>query len=248
MQQQSVFRRFIALFFIFTLLITGCSDDKAQQQTGQASTSKAVDGDVIARVGNEEITFSQVNTMLNKHSGLQGVSGISSDMEATVVAQFLSEIDGVESLKNVIVIGASNREDLIDPAILRPGRLDVKIKIERPNEAAAAQIFARYLTDEIPIMAGEEVPAMIERYRSNLEGRGGTIHRLEESPHEKGVLWAGTEDGGLNRFDEATGTIERYLHDPADAPELGIRVAATVGQDVRVPEDSEVFGDRGLGQ
>ena len=61
--------------------------------------------------------------------------------------QLLAEIDGVETLKNVIVIGASNREDLIDPAILRPGRLDVKIKIERPNEEAAAQIFARYLDD-----------------------------------------------------------------------------------------------------
>ena len=68
-------------------------------------------------------------------------TGISSDMESTIVPQLLAEIDGVEALKNVIVIGASNREDLIDPAILRPGRLDVKIKIERPNEEAAAAIF-----------------------------------------------------------------------------------------------------------
>ncbi len=73
-------------------------------------------------------------------------SGISSDIESTIVPQLLAEIDGVESLKNVIVIGASNREDLIDPAILRPGRLDVKIKIERPDEEAARQIFGRYLT------------------------------------------------------------------------------------------------------
>ncbi|HEY8526122.1 MAG TPA: proteasome ATPase [Acidimicrobiales bacterium] len=78
-------------------------------------------------------------------------SGISSDVESTIVPQLLAEIDGVESLRNVIVIGASNREDLIDPAILRPGRLDVKIKIERPNEAAAAQIFARYLTPDLPL-------------------------------------------------------------------------------------------------
>ncbi|MFP5377988.1 MAG: proteasome ATPase, partial [Acidimicrobiia bacterium] len=70
-------------------------------------------------------------------------TGISSDMESTIVPQLLAEIDGVETLKNVIVIGASNREDLIDPAILRPGRLDVKIKIERPDEKAAAQIFAQ---------------------------------------------------------------------------------------------------------
>jgi len=78
-------------------------------------------------------------------------TGISSDMESTIVPQLLAEIDGVESLRDVIVIGATNREDLIDPAILRPGRLDVKIKIERPNAEAAAQIFERYLHGELPI-------------------------------------------------------------------------------------------------
>lgn len=82
-------------------------------------------------------------------------TGISSDMESTVVPQLLAEIDGVEALKDVIVIGASNREDLIDPAILRPGRLDVKIKIERPNEDAAAQIFGRYLSSDLPLDAEE---------------------------------------------------------------------------------------------
>ncbi|MGH3928110.1 MAG: proteasome ATPase, partial [Pseudonocardiaceae bacterium] len=112
-------------------------------------------------------------------------SGISSDVESTIVPQLLAEIDGVESLRNVIVIGASNREDLIDPAILRPGRLDVKIKIERPNEVAAAQIFARYLTADLPLdtdavqeLGGGDtskcVQAMIERtvdemYRSDRE-------------------------------------------------------------------------------
>ena len=82
-------------------------------------------------------------------------TGISSDMESTIVPQLLAEIDGVETLKNVIVIGASNREDLIDPAILRPGRLDVKIKIERPDRQAAAQIFGRYLTSDLPLDADE---------------------------------------------------------------------------------------------
>jgi proteasome-associated ATPase len=72
-------------------------------------------------------------------------------MESTIVPQLLAEIDGVEGLKNVIVIGASNRQDLIDPAILRPGRLDVKIKIERPDQGAAADIFAKYLTADLPI-------------------------------------------------------------------------------------------------
>jgi len=82
-------------------------------------------------------------------------TGISSDIESTIVPQLLAEIDGVESLKNVIVIGASNREDLIDPAILRPGRLDVKIKIERPDEVSATKIFRQYLTADLPLADSE---------------------------------------------------------------------------------------------
>jgi len=78
-------------------------------------------------------------------------SGVSSDVENTIVPQLLSEIDGVEGLENVIVIGASNREDMIDPAILRPGRLDVKIKIERPDAEAARDIFSKYVTETLPI-------------------------------------------------------------------------------------------------
>ena len=78
-------------------------------------------------------------------------SGVSSDVETTIVPQLLSEIDGVERLENVIVIGASNREDMIDPAILRPGRLDVKIKIQRPDAESARDIFAKYLTADLPL-------------------------------------------------------------------------------------------------
>jgi proteasome-associated ATPase len=91
-------------------------------------------------------------------------SGISSDMEATVVAQFLSEIDGVESLKNVIVIGASNRQDLIDPAVLRPGRLDLKIKVNRPDADAAKEIFSKYLIAQLPFHKAAD-----ERYGSDRE-------------------------------------------------------------------------------
>ncbi|MFI1917738.1 proteasome ATPase [Nocardia sp. NPDC020380] len=100
-------------------------------------------------------------------------SGVSSDVETTVVPQLLSEIDGVEGLENVIVIGASNREDMIDPAILRPGRLDVKIKIERPDAEAAQDIFSKYLTETLPLHSedltefdgdrGKCVQATIER-------------------------------------------------------------------------------------
>ena len=82
-------------------------------------------------------------------------SGVSSDVENTIVPQLLSEIDGVEGLENVIVIGASNREDMIDPAILRPGRLDVKIKIERPDAEAARDIFSKYITRTLPIHADD---------------------------------------------------------------------------------------------
>jgi len=100
-------------------------------------------------------------------------SGVSSDVETTIVPQLLAEIDGVEGLENVIVIGASNREDMIDPAILRPGRLDVKIKIERPDAEAAQDIFSKYLTKTLPVHADDIaefggnrdacITAMIER-------------------------------------------------------------------------------------
>ena len=89
-------------------------------------------------------------------------TGVSSDMESTVVPQLLAEIDGVEGLENVIVIGATNREDLIDPAILRPGRLDVKIRIDRPDSVAARQVFLRYLNEEIPIGDGESIDEMVD--------------------------------------------------------------------------------------
>ncbi|HEX4538996.1 MAG TPA: proteasome ATPase [Acidimicrobiales bacterium] len=119
-------------------------------------------------------------------------SGISSDMESTVVPQLLAEIDGVEALRNVIVIGASNREDLIDPAILRPGRLDVKIKIERPDEEAAAQIFSRYLQSDLPLDA-EEV--------TSLGGgdRDKTVRRMVET-----TVAAMYQADELNRFLEVT--------------------------------------------
>ena len=103
-------------------------------------------------------------------------TGVSSDMESTVVPQLLAEIDGVEGLENVIVIGATNREDLIDPAILRPGRLDVKIRIDRPDAHAARQVFLRYLNEEIPLGEGETVDQMVsaavdEMYRVDDDNR-----------------------------------------------------------------------------
>lgn len=104
-----------------------------------------------ATAGNPVIVFFDEMDALFRTRG----SGISSDMESTIVPQFLSEIDGMERLQNVIVIGASNRPDLIDPAVLRAGRLDVKVKISRPDAAAARDIFSKYLTPDLPIAAEE---------------------------------------------------------------------------------------------
>ncbi len=120
-------------------------------------------------------------------------TGVSSDVETTVVPQLLSEIDGVEGgLENVIVIGASNREDMIDPAILRPGRLDVKIKIERPDAEAAQDIFSKYLTEELPVhdddlseFSGDRsltIKAMIEK------GRRPDVRRDRRQPLPGGDL------------------------------------------------------------
>jgi len=115
-------------------------------------------------------------------------SGISSDVENTIVPQLLSELDGVETLKNVIVIGASNREDLIDPAILRPGRLDVKIKIERPDASQARDIMSKYLKPSVPIhpdeirRAGGDVRAAVERMIDR------TIERMYASSEENRFL------------------------------------------------------------
>jgi len=118
-------------------------------------------------------------------------SGVSSDVENTIVPQLLSEIDGVEGLENVIVIGASNREDMIDPAILRPGRLDVKIKIERPGAEAAADIFSKYVLTELPL------------HPDDLAEHGGSPQATVEAMIQRTVerMYTESED---NRFLEVT--------------------------------------------
>jgi proteasome-associated ATPase len=118
-------------------------------------------------------------------------SGVSSDVENTIVPQLLSEIDGVESLENVLVIGASNREDMIDPAILRPGRLDVKIKIERPDAEAARDIFQKYLHADLPLHADD----VAENDGSKSAACAAMIQRAVEA------MYTETED---NQFLEVT--------------------------------------------
>jgi len=117
--------------------------------------------------------------------------GISSDMESTLVPQFLSEIDGVENLRDVIVIGASNRQDLLDPAVLRPGRLDIKIKIDRPNEEGAKDIFAIYLTPELPFTENS-----CQQFAGDTQAVAD--HFIDEAVRE---MYATTDD---NRFIEVT--------------------------------------------
>jgi proteasome-associated ATPase len=118
-------------------------------------------------------------------------SGVSSDVENTIVPQLLSEIDGVEGLENVIVIGASNREDMIDPAILRPGRLDVKIKIERPDAEAAKDIFSKYVLKELPLH-----PDDLKEHGSSLQA---TVDEMILRTVER--MYSETEE---NRFLEVT--------------------------------------------
>jgi proteasome-associated ATPase len=118
-------------------------------------------------------------------------SGISSDVESTIVPQFLAELDGVEGLRHVIVIGASNRQDLIDPAVLRPGRFDVKIRIDRPNRDAAREIFSKYLTTDLPWAATD--------LRAHGEDPAATAAALIESA--LGEMFAGDD---AHRFLEVT--------------------------------------------
>jgi proteasome-associated ATPase len=118
-------------------------------------------------------------------------SGVSSDVENTIVPQLLSEIDGVEGLENVLVIGASNREDMIDPAILRPGRLDVKIKIERPDAESARDIFSKYITAELPLHADD--------LKENDDNRAATVAAMIQRTVER--MYSELDD---NKFLEVT--------------------------------------------
>jgi proteasome-associated ATPase len=118
-------------------------------------------------------------------------SGVSSDVENTIVPQLLSEIDGVEGLENVIVIGASNREDMIDPAILRPGRLDVKIKIERPDAQGASEILSKYLTSDLPLNQDD-----LDQHKGD---RQATVNSMIQRAVERMF-----NDSDENRFIEVT--------------------------------------------
>ncbi|QXB18404.1 proteasome-associated ATPase [Corynebacterium coyleae] len=151
----------------------------------------------LASEGNPVIVFFDEMESIFRTRG----SGVSSDMETTVVPQLLTEIDGVEDIANVIVIGATNREELIDPAILRPGRLDIKVRVSRPNKEESKDILARYLTDSIPLAAPREelidaaAAAMFApRPFVRLELVDGTAEVLHYSDFVSGALIANVVD------------------------------------------------------
>ena len=168
-------------------------------------------------------------------------SGVSSDVENTIVPQLLSEIDGVETLENVLVIGASNREDMIDPAILRPGRLDVKIKIERPDAESARDIFTKYLTTALPLHAedlaefGDDrdltVAAMIRATveRMYTESEENRFLEVTYANGDKEVLYFKDFNSGAmiqNIVDRAKKmAIKDYLDSKLNPAQRGLRVA-----------------------
>ncbi len=166
-------------------------------------------------------------------------TGISSDMESTIVPQLLAEIDGVETLRNVIVIGASNREDLIDPAILRPGRLDVKIKIERPDREAAAQIFGRYLTPDLPLDEGEVANLgggdRAKAVQSMIEHTVNEMYRADEENQFLEVTYQNGDKEVMYYKDFSSGAmIENIVR---RAKKLAIkRVIAGQGRGIRVQD------------
>ncbi len=158
-------------------------------------------------------------------------TGISSDVESTIVPQLLSELDGVESLKNVVVMGASNREDLIDPAILRPGRLDVKIKINRPGPTAAREIFRIYLTDETPLDpeegSGEEVVA--DRIEALIESTVDAMYSDDKEHEFLEVTYASGDRETLYFKDFASGAMIENIVRRAKKDAIKRQIAGETG-------------------
>src|SRR6478736_4387098 len=146
----------------------------------QRAREKAADGTPVI------VFFDEMDSLFRPRG-----SGVSSDVENTIVPQLLSQIDGVEGLENVMVIGASNREDMIDPAILRPGRLDVKIKIERPDAESARDIFSKYITADLPLHQ--------EDVKENGSNRDATVSAMIQRTVER--MYSELEE---NRFLEVT--------------------------------------------
>ena len=158
-------------------------------------------------------------------------SGISSDVETTIVPQLLAEIDGVEGLENVIVIGATNREDMIDPAILRPGRLDVKIKIERPDAEATRDIFRKYLTADLPLHVddvAENDGSAVATVEAMIEAAVARMYSEQEENRFLEVTYAGGDKEILYFKDFNSGAMIQNVVDRAK--KMAIKDFLTTGQ------------------
>ncbi len=158
-------------------------------------------------------------------------SGVSSDVETTIVPQLLAEIDGVEGLEHVIVIGATNREDMIDPAILRPGRLDVKIKIERPDAEASRDIFRKYLTADLPLHAddlAEHGGSPEETVEAMIEATVARMYSEQEENRFLEVTYAGGDKEILYFKDFNSGAMIQNVVDRAK--KIAIKELLTTGQ------------------
>jgi proteasome-associated ATPase len=184
--------------------------------------------------GNPVIVFFDEMDALFRTRG----SGISSDIESTIVPQFLSEIDGMERLQNVIVIGASNRQDLIDPAVLRPGRLDVKIKISRPDRHAAKEIFSKYVSEDLPF-AQDELARHNNDRRALVEALvGATVDAMYATSDENKFLevtYANGEKETLYFKDFASGALIEGI--AARAKKYAIKRAIATGEKGLKAED-----------
>jgi proteasome-associated ATPase len=187
----------------------------------QRARDKATDGMPVI------VFFDEMDSLFRTRG-----SGVSSDVENTIVPQLLSEIDGVEGLDNVIIIGASNREDMIDPAILRPGRLDVKIKIERPDAEAAREIFSKYLTPTLPLHPEDLAEFDHDQHSCVLAMIDRTVGRMYEESEENQFLevtYAGGDKEVLYFKDFNSGAMIQNIVDRAkkmaikDFLETGVR-------------------------
>jgi proteasome-associated ATPase len=158
-------------------------------------------------------------------------SGVSSDVETTIVPQFLAELDGVEQLDNVIVIGASNRVDMIDPAVLRPGRLDVKIRVDRPGAAQAKQIVRHYLTDDLPLDPDMDADALAGILVSDIYAREERRH-IADLRDEQG-RWS-----PLYMADIVSGAMLRNIIDRAKTH--AVKQSIESGSDIRL--DAQLLG------
>ncbi|TLK56592.1 proteasome ATPase [Glutamicibacter sp. V16R2B1] len=181
---------------------------------------KALHGDPVV------VFFDEMDSLFRTRG-----TGVSSDVETTIVPQLLAEIDGVERLDNVIVIGASNREDMIDPAILRPGRLDVKIKIRRPTAEGAAEIFGKYLTTDLPLHESEvaadggDAQATVQRM---IHGTVADMFATDASNQYLEVTYVNGDTEILYFKDFASGAVIRNVVDRAK--KRAIKALLTTGE------------------